>query len=92
MPDVIILDTGPLSNAVVALARPGKTPTLSEQCRQWIQDCEQAGVQLLIPAVCYYETLRELERPLHSAYHRTLGRSGAAVGCCPESQKSNGLR
>lgn len=72
MPSIIILDTGPLSNAVVAFARSGKTPTLSQQCRQWIRDCEQAGTLLLVPAVCYYETLRELERRNAAAKIRRL--------------------
>lgn len=62
MPSVIILDTGPLSNSTVPFAKSGKAPTLSEQCRQWISDCEQSGVVLLVPAICYYEALRELER------------------------------
>jgi hypothetical protein len=62
MPSIIILDTGPLSNAAVPVAKSGKTPTLSEQCRQWISDCEQSGAVLLVPAICYYEALRELER------------------------------
>jgi predicted nucleic acid-binding protein len=62
MPSVIVLDSGPLSNAVVPLARPGSTPTLSQQCRKWISDCERGGALLVVPAIAYYETLRELER------------------------------
>lgn len=61
MPSVIILDTGILSNSVVPLARPGKTPTLSERCRQWLTDCENGGILIAVPAVAYYETLRDLE-------------------------------
>ncbi len=38
MPSFIILDTGPLSNSVVAPAKRGKPPTLSQQCRQWITE------------------------------------------------------
>jgi predicted nucleic acid-binding protein len=62
MPSIIILDTGPLSNSVVSPARQGKPPTLSQQCRQWITDCERAGLLLLVPAIAYYEALREIER------------------------------
>ena len=62
MPSIIILDTGPLSNAAVSFAKPGNIPTLSEECRHWISDCEQSGSVLLVPGICYYEALRELER------------------------------
>ena len=62
MPSIIVLDTGPLSNSVVSFARPEKAPTVSQQCRQWMSDCEHSGKVLLVPAICYYEVLRELER------------------------------
>jgi predicted nucleic acid-binding protein len=62
MPSIIILDTGPLSNSVIFFAKPGDVPTLSQQCRRWISDCEHNGVTLLVPAICYYEALRELKR------------------------------
>jgi predicted nucleic acid-binding protein len=62
MPSVIVLDTGPLSNAVVQLAKPRQTPTVSQLCRQWLSDCELAGATLIVPAIAYYEVLRELER------------------------------
>jgi len=62
MPSVVILDTGPLSNVAVPFAKAGNIPTLSEECRQWIRDCEQSGAVLLVPGICYYEALRELER------------------------------
>lgn len=61
MPDVIILDTGPLSNCVVHVARRQQTSSISQQCRQWIDDCEHSGRRILIPAVAYYEVLRSLE-------------------------------
>lgn len=32
-----------------------------DDCRQWIAACEAAGNQILIPAISYYEALRELE-------------------------------
>ena len=62
MPSIIVLDTGPLSNSVVAPVRRGKIPTVSEECRDWISACEQAGALLLVPAIAYYEALREIER------------------------------
>ncbi|MDQ3814628.1 MAG: nuclease [Armatimonadota bacterium] len=55
---VIILDTFPASSAG---KRPGKIPTLLDQCRQWISDCEAARHTVLVPAIVYYEALRELE-------------------------------
>src|SRR5262249_21737559 len=60
MPAIILLDTGPLSHCVVAPARRGQPPTLSQQCRAWITDCERAGALLLVPAIAYYEALREI--------------------------------
>ena len=32
-----------------------------DDCRQWLDDCETARHTLLVPAVAYYEALRELE-------------------------------
>ena len=61
MKRLIILDTGPLSNCVVEVAKPFEVPKVSQQCRQWIDDCEKSGISLLVPAVAYYEALRELE-------------------------------
>jgi predicted nucleic acid-binding protein len=55
---IIILDTFPASSAG---KRPGKTPTLLDHCRQWIDACEAAGHRILVPAISYYEALRELE-------------------------------
>lgn len=57
---IIALDTFPTSTVS---KRPGnKPPTLSDQCRQWINDCESVGHRILIPAISYYEVLRELEQ------------------------------
>ncbi len=72
MPYVIVLDTGPLSNAVVALAKQDTIPTMSQRCRQWILEQEERGAILLVPAICYYETLRELERRRASGQIRRL--------------------
>lgn len=57
----IILDAYPLGNAAIAPARPGTPPTSSQQCRQWMTDCERAGSVLLVPAIAYYEEVREME-------------------------------
>lgn len=58
----IVLDAFPLSNCVVTINRRGTLLTLSEECRQWLTDCERSGATILIPAIVYYEELRELER------------------------------
>lgn len=55
---IIVLDTFPASSVA---KRPGKTPTLSDRCRQWVEDCEAAGHTVLVPAISYYEAVRELE-------------------------------
>lgn len=54
----IILDTFPTSSTG---KRTGKTPTLLDQCREWIAGREAAGDLVLVPAIAYYEALRELE-------------------------------
>jgi predicted nucleic acid-binding protein len=56
---IIVLDTFPTS--CVSKRASGSAPTLSDACRQWIIDCEAAGHRILIPAISYYEVLRELE-------------------------------
>jgi len=60
-PPFIILDAYPLGNAVIAPAPPGATSSSSQQCRQWMTDCEKAGSILLVPAIAYYEEVREME-------------------------------
>ncbi len=57
---ILVLDTFPTSSVA---KRPGsRPPTLTDQCHQWILDCEAAGHRLLVPAIAYYEVLRELEQ------------------------------
>ena len=57
---VIVLDTFPAGSVS---KRPGGTKlTISDQCHQWINTCEAAGHRILVPAVTYYEVLRELEQ------------------------------
>ena len=55
---VIVLDTFPLSSVTKL---PTNKITLSDQCRKWVNDCEAAGHRMVVPAVSYYEVLRELE-------------------------------
>jgi predicted nucleic acid-binding protein len=55
---IIVLDTFPASSTG---KRPGTSPTLLDHCRRWIEDCEAAGHRILVPAISYYEALRELE-------------------------------
>lgn len=38
------------------------SPSLTDQCREWAIDCLRAEHRLYVPAIAYYETLRELER------------------------------
>jgi hypothetical protein len=73
MPGIIVLDTGPLSNCVLPIvAGPGTVPTLSGACRQWLIACERAGATMLVPAIAYYEVLREIERRTATAQRRRL--------------------
>ncbi len=58
----IVLDAYPLGNAAVPPASPGAPPTSSQECRQWMIDCERAGSVLLVPAIAYYEEVRETKQ------------------------------
>lgn len=55
---IIILDTFPTSSTGKLL---GKIPTLLDRCQQWIGACETAGHRMIVPAISYYEALREME-------------------------------
>ena len=55
----IILDSSPLSSIAKSASTP---PSVTDQCRQWIISCLAAGHSVRVPAIAYYETLRELER------------------------------
>jgi predicted nucleic acid-binding protein len=55
---IIVLDTFPASSVG---KRSGTTASVLDQCRQWIEACEAAGHRILVPAIAYYEALRELE-------------------------------
>lgn len=70
MPSIVILDTGVLSNCVVQISsRHGASTTSnaaidlshSERCRRWLTECERNGATILVPAITYYEVLREIE-------------------------------
>lgn len=56
---IIVLDTFPTSSVSKL---EGRRRTLSDQCHQWVGDCEDAGHTILVPAIAYYEALRELEQ------------------------------
>jgi predicted nucleic acid-binding protein len=56
---VIMLDTYPASSTGKLPGKP--PPTMLDQCLQWVNACEAAGHQILIPAIAYHEALRELE-------------------------------
>ena len=62
MPRVIILDTFPLSSTAKLDPPPGVAPTTLDRCRYWVEDCIAAGHSMVVPAINYYESLRELER------------------------------
>jgi hypothetical protein len=73
MPTIIVLDTGPLSNCVVPISSNSGAPSSpSQACRQWIGACERAGATILVPAIAYYEVLREIERRNASSQRRRL--------------------
>lgn len=73
MPAIIVLDTGPLSNCVLPLSsRPHMPPTPAQACRQWLTACERAGATILVPAIAYYEVLREIERRAATSQRRRL--------------------
>ena len=57
---IIVLDTFPASS--VSKRPDPKQLTVSDQGRQWVEGCESAGHRILVPAIVYYEALRELEQ------------------------------
>lgn len=59
MPRVLVLDSFPLS---CVGKRQSATRTATDLCRDWVLACLRAGHRVHVPAICYYETLRELER------------------------------
>ena len=61
-PRTIILDTFPLSSMGLLLPPSGARLPLAAVCQQWILDCLNVGNPVFVPAICYYETLREWER------------------------------
>lgn len=59
MAKTIILDSFPLSCMGKMHSDPA---TVTDNCRQWVIECIAAGNLVHVPAIVYYETLRELER------------------------------
>lgn len=62
MPRIIVLDTFPLSSTGKREPDIGTKPTALHLCQLWIYDCLAHGNTVVVPAIAYYETLRELER------------------------------
>jgi len=62
MPRLILLGTFPLSSTAKQEPRSGVKLTVLDHCHQWVKDCLRAGNLVVAPAICYYETLRELQR------------------------------
>ena len=56
---IIVLDSFPLSCVGKSSGTP---PSVTDKCRQWISECIASGNSIRVPAIVYYETLRELER------------------------------
>ena len=56
---IIVLDSFPLSCMGKLKSDPA---TVTDHCREWVMRCIAADNWVLVPAVAYYETLRELER------------------------------
>ena len=61
MPRIIVLDSFPLS-CMGKSTSTSATPSLTDRCRHWVIECASAGHRVCVPAIAYYETLRELER------------------------------
>ena len=61
-PRTLVLDTFPVSSTSLLLPPPAVMPTVAEACYQCVLACLAAGNRVIVPAVCYYESLRELER------------------------------
>ena len=78
-PLIIVVDKFPLSASAIRLGERSKALTIA--CRQWLRDCNAAGHRLIVPAIAYYETLREFERQIGKRQNRPFanilsGRTG----------------
>lgn len=62
MPRVIVLDTFPLSSTGKLDPPAGVAPTALDRCHRWVRDCVAAENRVVVSAISYYESLRELER------------------------------
>lgn len=62
MARAILLDTFPLSSTAKSEPRRGVPATMLDSCRSWIKECIRTGNRIIVPAITYYEVLRELER------------------------------
>lgn len=59
MPQTIVLDTFGVGSVGQDMSAP---LSLTTQCRDWVRACIASGNPVFVPAVCYYEALREMER------------------------------
>lgn len=62
MPLLIVLDTFPASSTAKREPDVGEAWTVLNHCHQWVKDCVAAGHRIVVPAISYYEAVRELER------------------------------
>ena len=70
MQRILILDSFPLS--CMGKASTAVPPTLTDQCREWVRQAVRMGYPVLVPAIVYYEVLRELHRLGATAQIRRL--------------------
>jgi predicted nucleic acid-binding protein len=59
---VIVLDTFPLSSTAKVPRPNGGRRSPVDECQEWLDRCNIAGHRIVVPSICYYETVRELER------------------------------
>lgn len=59
---VIVLDTFLLTSTGKREPEIGTAPTALHHCQNWIYDCLSRGNRVVVPAISYYEALREFER------------------------------
>jgi hypothetical protein len=61
-PAVIALDTYPLSATSHRVFGKPRSSDATTLCQAWVERCVAAGHRIVVPAIAYYEVLREMER------------------------------
>lgn len=61
-PMLIVLDTYPLSSTSHLTVRKSAASDATAACNAWVRRCVRAGHRIVVPAIAYYEALREFER------------------------------